>query len=251
MKSQDCWEILRISPTRNSDLIRSAFRKQAKRHHPDSSNYQNSQNGPSEFDFIDIKAAEREALQKAQSDNLVLVTEKMSELWANKSFSEPKLNFYCNVFFQLSVGQFFKIFIIFPAILICSLLLERLQQVSELSQSFHLIFSVILGIIDGIFLVVLGGIIFFWLPGLVFILIFWIGVRSHTGLVTFAICWLISLATYLVGFTPWSSWQTSEELRRNVGNFSTWIVLPSFLLACLLGLWLKQIRFEKSQTPTP
>ncbi|MGB0708089.1 MAG: J domain-containing protein, partial [bacterium] len=68
MNRPDCWEILGINPTRNPDRIRDAFRKKAKLYHPDSSAH--STLPKEKYNFIEIKAAENEALHRAQSDNL-------------------------------------------------------------------------------------------------------------------------------------------------------------------------------------
>ena len=89
MKRPDCWGVLGIHPTRDLVLIRNAFRKQAKRYHPDSSDQYTIQD---KYNFFDVKAAVDEALQIAQSDNLSNVHEALSENPSNQTYSKPQFN---------------------------------------------------------------------------------------------------------------------------------------------------------------
>ena len=232
MNRPDCWEILGINPTRNPDRIRNAFRKKAKLYHPDSPpNYTLTKE---KYNFIEIKAAESEALRRAQSDNLSTTYEKLSENTVEQIFSTTKFNYLFKGFANLSIRKLFQILSVFPAMLVCSLILEKIQNSLELVRALKLVISIVLGLIDGIFFGIFGGLLFFWLPGLTFILLLWAGIRQKTGYITFIFCWLVCLATYFLSFyTPVSSLETSEEIRRSIGNFFTLVILPSFLV----GVW--------------
>ena len=229
MNRPDCWEILGINPTRNLDRIRSAFRKKAKLYHPDSSGRHPKSKG--KFNFIDIKAAQNEALQIAQSDSLSTINDELSENSDEQIFSTTKFNYLFKGFSNLSLRKLFQILSVFPAMLVCSLILEKIQNSLELVKALELIISIILGLIDGIFFGIFGGLLFFWLPGLTFIILLSAGIRQKTGYITFIFCWLVCLATYFHSFyIPVSSLETSEEIRRNIGNFLTLVILPSFLM---------------------
>ncbi|MDG2198097.1 MAG: J domain-containing protein [SAR324 cluster bacterium] len=250
MNRPDCWEILGINPTRNFDQIRDAFRKKAKLYHPDS--YAQYTFLKDKYNFIDIKAAEDEAIQRAQSDSLSITCEELSENSVKQTFSTTKFNFLFKSFSNLSLGRLFQILSIFPAMLVCSLILEKIQNSLELVRALELIISIILGLIDGIFFGIFGGLLFFWLPGLTFILLLWAGIRQKTGYITFIFCWLACLAAYFIGFyQPLSSLETSEEIRHNIGNFFALVILPSFLFGGWFFLPQKPGRFEKSQASTP
>jgi len=232
MNRPDCWEILGINPTRNPDRIRNAFRKKAKLYHPDSSVHYILMKD--KYNFIEIKAAENEALHRAQSDNLSTTYEKLSENSAEQIFSTSKFNYLFKSFSNLSLRKLFQILSVFPVLLVCSLILEKIQSSLELVRALELVISIILGLIDGIFFGIFGSLLFFWLPGLTFILLLWAGIRQKTGYITFIFCWLVCLATYFLSFyTPVSSLETSEEIRRSIGNFFTLVILPSFLA----GVW--------------
>ena len=232
MNRPDCWEILGINPTRNPDRIRNAFRKKAKLYHPDSSAHYILTKEI--YNFIEIKAAESEALRRAQSDNLSTTYEKLSENTVEQIFSTNKFNYLFKSFSNLSLRKLFQILSVFPVLLVCSLILEKIQSSLELVRALELVISIILGLIDGIFFGIFGGLLFFWLPGLTFILLLWAGIRQKTGYITFIFCWLVCLATYFLSFyTPVSSLETSEEIRRSIGNFFTLVILPSFLV----GVW--------------
>ena len=250
MNRRDCWEILGINPTRNPDRIRDAFRKKAKLYHPDSSaNYPLSKE---KYDFIDVKSAENEALKRAQSDSLSTNPEEFSVNPVEQTFSTTKFCYLFKSFSNLSLGKLFQILSVFPALLVCSLILEKIQNSLELVRELELIISIILGLIDGIFFGIFGGLLFFWLPGLTFILLIWAGIRQKTGYITFIFCWLFCLATYFLGFyQPVSSLQTSEEIRRNIGNFFALVLLPSFLLGGWAFFFRNGDRTEKSQVSTP
>ena len=229
MNRPDCWEILGINPTRNPDRIRNAFRKKAKLYHPDSSPHYTLTK--EKYNFIEIKAAESEALHRAQSDNLSTTSEKVSENTVEQIFSTNKFNYLFKSFSNLSLRKLFQILSVFPVLLVCSLILEKIQSSLELVSALELVISIILGLIDGIFFGIFGSLLFFWLPGLTFILLLWAGIRQKTGYITFIFCWLVCLATYFLSFyTPVSSLETSEEIRRNIGNFFTLVILPSFLM---------------------
>ena len=232
MNRPDCWEILGINPTRNPDQIRNAFRKKAKLYHPDSSAHNTSMK--EKYNFIEIKAAEGEALRRAQSDNLSTTYEKLSENTVEQIFSTNKFNYLFKSFSNLSLRKLFQILSVFPVLLVCSLILEKIQSSLELVRALELVISIILGLIDGIFFGIFGSLLFFWLPGLTFILLLWAGIRQKTGYITFIFCWLVCLATYfLIFYTPLSSLETSEAIRRSIGNFFTLVILPSFLV----GVW--------------
>ena len=232
MNRPDCWEILGINPTRNLYRIRTAFRKKAKLYHPDSPDRYTKSKG--KFNFIDIKAAETEALQIAQSDGLSTTNEELSENSVEQIFSTTKFNYVFKGFSCLSLRKLFQILSVFPAMLVCSLILEKIQNSLELVRALELVISIVLGLIDGIFFGIFGGLLFFWLPGLTFILLLWAGIRQKTGYITFIFCWLVCLATYFLSFyTPLNSLETSEEIRRSIGNFFTLVILPSFLV----GVW--------------
>ena len=226
MNRPDCWEILGINPTRNPDRIRNAFRKKAKLYHPDSSAHYTS---PEEkYNFIEIKAAENEAIVRAQSDSLSTTYEKLSENSVEQIFSSTKFNYLFKKFFKSLIRKLFQILSVFPVLLICSLILEKIQRSLELVRALEFVVSIILGLIDGIFFGIFGSLLFFWLPGLTFILLLWAGIRQKTGYITFIFCWLVCLATYFLSFyTPVSSLETSEEIR-NIGNFFT-LVIAVFL----------------------
>lgn len=229
MNRPDCWEILGINPTRNLNRIRTAFRKKAKLYHPDLLDRYAKSKG--KFSFIDVKAAETEALQIAQSDGLATTNEEFSEDSVEQIFSTTKFNYLFKGFSNLSLRKLFQILSVFPAMLVCSLILEKIQNSLELVRALELIISIILGLIDGIFFGIFGGLLFFWLPGLTFIILLSAGIRQKTGYITFIFCWLVCLATYfLIFYTPVSSLETSEEIRRNIGNFFTLVILPSFLM---------------------
>ena len=232
MNRPDCWEILGINPTRNPDRIRNAFRKKAKLYHPDSpSHYTLTKE---KYNFIEIKAAESEALRRAQSDNLSTTYEKLSENTVEQIFSTNKFNYLFKSFSNLSLRKLFQILSVFPVLLVCSLILEKIQSSLELVRALELVISIILGLIDGIFFGIFGGLLFFWLPGLTFIILVSAGIRQKKGYITFIFCWLSCLATYfLIFYTPVSSLETSEEIRRSIGNFFTLVILPSFLV----GVW--------------
>ena len=250
MNRPDCWEILGINPTRNLDRIRDAFRKKAKLYHPDS--YAHYTFLKDKYNFIDIKAAKDEAIQRAQSDSLSITCEELSENSAKQTLSTTKFNFLFQGFSNLSLGRLFQILSVFPAMLVCSLILEKIQNSLELVIALELIISIILGLIDGIFFGIFGGLLFFWLPGLTFILLLWAGIRQKTGYITFIFCWLACLVGYFLGFyQPVSSLETSEEIRRNIGNFFALVILPSFLFGGWVLLPQKPGRFEKSQASTP
>ena len=232
MNRPDCWEILGINPTRNLDRIRTAFRKKAKLYHPDSPDRYAKLKG--KFNFIDIKAAETEALQIAQSDGLSTTNEELSENSVEQIYSTTKFNHLFKGFVNLSIRKLFQILSVFPAMLVCSLILEKIQNSLELVRALELVISIVLGLIDGIFFGIFGGLLFFWLPGLTFILLLWAGIRQKTGYITFIFCWLVCLATYFLSFyTPVSSLETNEEIRRSIGNFFTLVILPSVLV----GVW--------------
>ncbi|MGA0858920.1 MAG: J domain-containing protein [bacterium] len=239
MNRPDCWEILGINPTRNLDRIRDAFRKKAKLYHPDSSAHYPFLK--EKYNFIEIKAAENEALKRAQSDSLSTGHEELSVNPAEKTFSTTKFNYLFKSFSNLSLGKLFQILSVFPALLVCSLILEKIQNSLELVRELDLIISIILGLIDGIFFGIFGGLLFFWLPGLAFILLIWAGLRQKAGYITFIFCWLVCLATYFLGFyQPVSSLEAIEEIRRNIGNFFALIILPSFLLGGWVFLFPKR-----------
>ena len=244
MKRPDCWEVLGIHPTRDLILIRDAFRKQVKRHHPDSSAQYTS---PDRYNFFDVKAAVDEALQRAQSGNLLNVHEVFSENPSNQTFSKPQLNPLFSCFSVFPFGKLLKTLSLFPAMLVSSLVLEQIQNAFDLLNTFELIISIILGLIDGIFFGIFGGLLFFWLPGLAFILLLWAGIRTKTGYITFIICWLVCLATYFIGFyQPVVNFETNEEVRRHIGNFLALVILPSFLLGGWIFLLRKQMRLQRS-----
>ena len=244
MKRPDCWEVLGIHPTRDLILIRDAFRKQVKRHHPDSSAQYTS---PDRYNFFDVKAAVDEALQRAQSGNLLNVHEVFSENPSNQTFSKPQLNPLFSCFSVFPFGKLLKTLSLFPAMLVSSLALEQIQNAFDLLNTFELIISIILGLIDGIFFGIFGGLLFFWLPGLAFILLLWAGIRTKTGYITFIICWLVCLATYFIGYyQPVVNFETNEEVRRHIGNFLALVILPSFLLGGWIFLLRKQMRLQRS-----
>ena len=250
MNRPDCWEILGINPTRNLDRIRDAFRKKAKLYHPDSSAHYPS--SKEKYDFIEIKAAENEALMRAQSDSLSTNPEEFSVNPVEQTFSKTKFNYMFKSFSNLSLGKLFQILSVFPALLVCSLILEKVQNSLESVRELELIISIILGLIDGVFFGIIGGLLFFWLPGLTFILLIWAGIRQKTGYITFIFCWLFCLAAYFLGFyQPVSSLEASEEIRRNIGNFFALIILPSFLLGGRFFFFGNGGRPEKSHASTP
>tara|TARA_E500000178_G_scaffold127943_1_gene127706 strand:- start:27 stop:779 length:753 start_codon:yes stop_codon:yes gene_type:complete len=250
MNRPDCWEILGINPTRNLDRIRDAFRKKAKIYHPDSSAHYSFLK--EKYNFIEIKAAENEALKIAQSDSLSTGHEEFSVNPVEKTFSKTKFNYLFKRFSNLSLGKLLQILSVFPTLLVCSLILEKIQNSLELLRELDLIISTILGLIDGIFFGIFGSLLFFWLPGLTFILLIWAGIRQKTGYLTFIFCWLVCLAAYFLGFyQPVSSLQASEEIRRNIGNFFALVILPSFLLGGWVFLFQNGGRTEKSQASTP
>ena len=250
MNRPDCWEILGINPTRNLDRIRDAFRKKAKLYHPDSSAHYNL--SKEKYNFIEVKAAENEALRRAQSDNLSTTYEKLSENSVEQIFSTTKFNYLFKSFSNLSLGKLFQILSVFPVLLVCSLILEKIQSSLELVRALELIISIILGLIDGIFFGIFGGLLFFWLPGLTFILLLLAGIRQNTGYITFIFCWLVCLAVYFLSFyQPVNSLETSEEIRRNIGNFFALVILPTFLLGRWIFLSQKLASLEESQASTP
>ena len=250
MNRPDCWEILGINPTRNPDRIRDAFRKKAKLYHPDSSAHYTS---PKEkYNFIEIKAAENEAIVRAQSDSLSTTYEKLSENSVEQIFSTSKFNYLFKSFSNLSLRKLFQILSVFPVLLVCSLILEKIQSSLELVRALELVISIILGLIDGIFFGIFGGLLFFWLPGLTFILLLWAGIRQKTGYITFIFCWLVCLATYFLSFyNPVSRLETSEEIRRNIGNFFALVILPSLLMGGWILLSRRLGSLKESQASTP
>ena len=250
MNRPDCWEILGINPTRNLDRIRDAFRKKAKLYHPDSSAYYTLTK--IKYNFIEIKAAENEALHRAQSGNLSTTYEKLSENSVKQIFSPTKFSHLFKSFSNLSLGKLFQILSVFPVLLVCSLILEKIQSSLELVRALELFVSIILGLIDGIFFGIFGGLLFFWLPGLTFILLLCAGIRQKTGYITFIFCWLVCLATYFLSFyNPVSSLETSEEIRRNIGNFFALVILPSLLMGGWILLSQKLGSIKESQASTP
>ena len=250
MNRPDCWEILGINPTRNPNRIRDAFRKKAKLYHPDSSAHFNLMK--EKYNFIEIKAAENEALQIAQSDSLSTINEEFPENSIEQIFSTTKFNYLFKGFSNLSLRKLFQILSVFPAMLVCSLILEKIQNSLELVKALELIISIILGLIDGIFFGIFGGLLFFWLPGLTFILLLWTGIRQKTGCITFIVCWLVCLATYFLSFyNPVSSLETSEEIRRNIGNFFALVILPTLLMGGWILLSRRLRSLKESQASTP
>ncbi len=250
MNRPDCWEILGINPTRNPDRIRDAFRKKAKLSHPDSSAHYTL--SKEKYNFIEIKAAENEALQRAQSDHLSTTYEKLSENSVEQIFSTSKFNYLFKSFSNLSLRKLFQILSVFPILLVFSLTLEKIQSSLELVRALELVISIILGLIDGIFFGIFGGLLFFWLPGLTFILLLWAGIRQKTGYITFIFCWLVCLATYFLSFYhPVSRLETSEEIRRNIGNFFALVILPSLLMAGWILLSRRLGKLKESQASTP
>ena len=129
MNRPDCWEILGINPTRNPDRIRNAFRKKAKLYHPDSLAHITLTK--EKYSFIEIKAAESEALRRAQSDNLSTTYEKLSEKTVEQIFSTNKFNYLFKSFSNLSLRKLFQILCVFPVLLVCSLGLEKIQSSGE------------------------------------------------------------------------------------------------------------------------
>ena len=250
MNQPDCWEILGINPTRNPDRIRNAFRKKAKLYHPDSSAHYTLTK--EKYSFIEIKAAESEALHRAQSDNLSTTSEKVSENTVEQIFSTNKFNYLFKSFSNLSLRKLFQILSVFPVLLVCSLILEKIQSSLELVRALELIFSIILGLIDGIFFGIFGGLLFFWLPGLTFILLLWAGIRQKKGYITFIFCWLVCLATYFLSFyNPVGRLDTSEEIRRNIGSFFALVILPSLLTGGWILLSRRLGSLKESQASTP
>ncbi len=250
MNRPDCWEILGINPTRNPNRIRNAFRKKAKLYHPDSSAHYTLTK--EKYNFIEIKAAESEALRRAQSDNLSTTYEKLSENTVEQIFSTNKFNYMFKSFSNLSLRKLFQILSVFPILLVCSLILEKIQSSLELVRALELIISIILGLIDGIFFGIFGSLLFFWLPGLTFILLLWAGIRQKKGCITFIFCWLVCLATYFLSFyNPVSRLETSEEIRRNVGNFFALVILPSLLMGGWILLSRRLGGLKESQASTP
>ena len=249
MNRPDCWEILGINPTRNPDRIRNAFRKKAKLYHPDPSAHYISTK--EKYNFIEIKAAESEALRRAQSDNLSTTFEKLSENTVEQIFSTNKFNYLFKSFSNLSLRKLFQILSVFPVLLVCSLILEKIQSSLELVRALELVISIILGLIDGIFFGILGSLLFFWLPGLAFILLLWAGIRQKKGCITFIFCWLVCLATYFHSFyNPVSQLETSEEIRRNIGNFFALVILPSLLMGGWILLSRRLRSLKESQAST-
>ena len=250
MNRPDCWEILGINPTRNPDRIRIAFRKKAKLYHPDiSAHYTLTRE---KYNFIEIKAAESEALRRAQSGNLLTTYEKLSENTVEQIFSTNKFNYLFKSFSNLSLRKLFQILSVFPVLLVCSLILEKIQSSLELVRALELVISIILGLIDGIFFGIFGSLLFFWLPGLTFILLLWAGIRQKKGCITFIFCWLVCLATYFLSFyNPVSSLETSEEIRRNIGNFFALVILPSLLMGGWFLLSRRLGSLKESQASTP
>ena len=250
MNRPDCWEILGINPTRNPDRIRNAFRKKAKLYHPDSSPHYTLTK--EKYNFIEIKAAESEALHRAQSDNLSTTYEKLSENTVEQIFSTNKFNYLFKSFSNISLRKLFQILSVFPVLLVCSLILEKIQSSLELVRALELVISIILGLIDGIFFGIFGSLLFFWLPGLTFILLLWAGIRQKKGCITFIFCWLVCLATYFLSFyNPVSHLDTSEEIRRNIGNFFALVILPSLLMGGWILLSRRLGNLEESQASTP
>ena len=250
MNRPDCWEILGINPTRNPGRIRDAFRKKAKLYHPDSSVHYILMKD--KYNFIEIKAAENEALHRAQFDNLSTTYEKLSENSVEQIFSLSKFNYLFKIFSNLSLRKLFQILSVFPVLIICSLILEKIQSSLELVRALELIFSIILGLIDGIFFGIFGGLLFFWLPGLTFILLLLAGIRQKTGYITFIFCWLVCLATYFLSFyNPVSRLETSEEIRHYIGNFFALVILPSLLMGGWILLWRRLGSLKESQASTP
>ena len=250
MSRPDCWEILGINPTRNLDRIRNAFRKKAKLYHPDSSSQNTSTK--EKYNFIEIKAAEGEALRRAQSDNLSTTYEKLSENTVEQIFSTNKFNYLFKSFSNLSLRKLFQILSVFPVLLVCSLILEKIQSSLELVRALELVISIILGLIDGIFFGIFGSLLFFWLPGLTFILLLWAGIRQKKGCITFIFCWLVCLATYFLSFyNSVSQLETSEEIRRNIGNFFALVILPSLLMGGWILLSRRLGSLKESQASTP
>ena len=250
MNRPDCWEILGINPTRNPDRIRNAFRKKAKLYHPDSSPHFTLTK--EKYNFIEIKAAESEALHRTQSDNLSTTSEKVSDNTVEQIFSTNKFNYLFKSFSNLSLRKLFQILSVFPVLLVCSLILEKIQSSLELVRAPELVIAIILGLIDGIFFVIFGGLLFFWLPGLTFILLLWAGIRQKTGYITFIFCWLVCLATYFLSFyNPVSRLETSEEIRRNIGNFFALVILPSLLMGGWILLSRRLGSLKESQASTP
>ena len=250
MNRPDCWEILGINPTRSPDRIRNAFRKKAKLYHPDSSAHYILTKEI--YNFIEIKAAESEALRRAQSDNLSTTYEKLSENTVEQIFSTNKFNYLFKSFSNLSLRKLFQILSVFPVLLVCSLILEKIQSSLELVRALELVISIILGLIDGIFFGIFGSLLFFWLPGLTFILLLWAGIRQKKGCITFFFCWIICLATYFLSFyCPVSSLETSEEIRRNIGNFFARVLLPALLMGGWILLSRRLGSLKESQASTP
>ncbi len=250
MNRPDCWEILGINPTRNLDRIRDAFRRKAKLSHPDSSAQYTL---PKEkYNFIEVKAAENEALRRAQYDNLSTTYEKLSENTVEQIFSTTKFNYLFKGFSNLSLRKLFQILCVFPGMLVCSLILEKIQSSLELVRALELVISIILGLIDGIFFGILGGLLFFWLPGLTFILLVWAGIRQKTGYIAFIFCWLVCIFTYFLSFyNPGSRLETSEEIRRIIGNFFALVILPSLLMWGWILLSRRLGSLKESQASTP
>ncbi len=250
MNRPDCWEILGINPTRNPDRIRDAFRKKAKLSHPDSSAHYTL--SKEKYNFIEIKAAENEALERAQSGHLSTTYEKLSENTVEQIFSTSKFNYLFKSFSNLSLRKLFQILSVFPILLVFSLTLEKIQSSLELVRALELVISIVLGLIDGIFFGIFGGLLFFWLPGLTFILLLWAGIRQKTGYITFIFCWLVCLATYFLSFYhPVSRLETSEEIRRNIGNFFALVILPSLLMGGWVLLSRRLGSLKESQASTP
>ena len=250
MNRPDCWEILGINPTRNPDRIRNAFRRKAKLYHPDSSAHYTLTK--EKYNFIEIKAAESEALRRAQSDNLSTTYEKLSENTVEQIFATNKFNYLFESFSNLSLRKLFRILSVFPILLVCSLVLEKIQSSLELVRALELVISIILGLIDGIFFGIFGSLLFFWLPGLTFILLLWAGIRQKKGYITFIFCWLVCLTSYFLSFyNPVSRLETSEEIRRNIGNFFALVILPSLLMGGWILLSRRLGSLKESQASTP
>ncbi|MGB0707471.1 MAG: hypothetical protein ACPGTI_09705, partial [bacterium] len=218
--------------------------------HPDSSAHYTL---PKEkYNFIEIKTAENEALQRAQSGHLSTTYEKLSENSVEQIFSTSKFNYLFKSFSNLSLRKLFQILSVFPILLVFSLTLEKIQSSLELVRALELVISIVLGLIDGIFFGIFGGLLFFWLPGLTFILLLWAGIRQKTGYITFIFCWLFCLATYFLSFYhPVSRLETSEEIRRNIGNFFALVILPSLLMGGWVLLSRRLGSLEESQASTP
>ncbi len=249
MKRPDCWKVLGINPTRNPVLIRNAFRKQAKRYHPDSSTQHIS---IKKFNFFEVKVACNEALQMAQSDSLSTTNEALSENFVYQTYSTPQLNYLFNYFSDLSLNKFLRTLSVFPVMLVFSFILEKIQNSLDLINALELIISIILGLIDGMFFGIFGILLFFWLPGLGFILLLWAGIRTKTGNITLIFCWVVCLTAYFIEFSQTvSSLGANEEIRRNVGSFLALVILPSFLLGRCVFLSRKQVHLERSQVSTP